>query len=276
MSNGIRLSNGQTIPPVFLGTWDIRTQDEADTAVQAAISSGYRGIDTAACYENEEEIRRGIENSGADRNDLIVTSKLWNNAHGYDKALRAFDESEARLGRIESYLIHWPGPVPGFLEAWKALERLYREKRVQIIGVSNFMVPQLSLLLEDCEIEPMINQIECHLWYSDFPLINYCQKQNIGVQAFSPLSAGNGLLGDEGLRIIAAKYGKSPAQIALRFLAQQGICPVPKSTKETRIAENIDLFDFSIRDEDMETLKKMNRLVRTNKDPLCWFDQDYK
>ena len=276
MSNGIKLNNGRTLPPVFLGTWDIRTQDQADIAVQAAILSGYRGIDTAACYENENEIYRGIENSGAHRKDLLVTSKLWNNAHGYDKALRAFDESEAKLGSIDIYLIHWPGPVSGFLETWKAFERLYREKRVHIIGVSNFMMPQLSLLLDSSEIKPMINQIECHLWYTDFLLLEYCRKQNVAVQAFSPLSAGKGLIQDERLKYIADKYGKSPAQIALRFLLQQGICPVPKSTNQTRIAENIDIFGFEIRDSDMRELEGFNRLVRTNKDPLSWFDQEYK
>lgn len=276
MSDGIKLNNGRLLPPVFLGTWDIRTQDQADRAVRAAISSGYRGIDTAACYENEVEIRRGIENCAADRKDLTLTSKLWNNAHGYDKALRAFEESEARLGSIDIYLIHWPGPVPGFLETWKALERLYREKRVQIIGVSNFMMPQLSLLLDSCEIVPMINQIECHLWYTDFPLLEFCRKHRITVQAFSPLSAGNGLIQNEELKTLAAKYQRSPAQIALRFLLQQGICPIPKSSNEIRISENINIFDFRITDGDMKDLEGLNRLVRTNKDPLSWFDQDYK
>lgn len=276
MSNGIKLNNGLVLPPVFLGTWDIRTQDQADTAVQAAMTSGYQGIDTATCYENETEIRRGIENSGADRSDLLVTSKLWNNAHGYDNALRAFDESEARLGSIDIYLIHWPGPVPGFMETWKAMEYLYREKRVKIIGVSNFMMPQLSLLLDSCEIKPMINQIECHLWYTDFLLLEFCRQHDIAVQAYSPLSAGNGLIQDERLKAVAESYGKSPAQIALRYLLQLGACPIPKSSKTTRVAENINLFDFGIRDEDMKVLKEMNRLVRTNKDPLSWFDQDYK
>ncbi len=272
----LRLSDGHQIPPVFLGTWDIRTQDQADTAIQAALSSGYGGIDSAACYENEDLIREGIEHSGFNRNQIFLTSKLWNNAHGFDNALRAFDESERRLGSIDIFLIHWPGPVHSFLETWKALERLHDEQRVKVIGVSNFMMSQLDILLRECRIRPMINQIECHLWYNDFMLLDYCQKHDIAVQAFSPLSAGTGLLHDGVLAKIAGELERTPAQIALRYLWQLGVYPVPKSTNPGRIAENTNFFDFEIPTGEMQELSRMNRLVRTNKDPLQWFDPEYK
>jgi diketogulonate reductase-like aldo/keto reductase len=272
----LNLPDGRQIPPIFLGTWDIRTQDQADIAIQAALSSGYGGIDSAACYENEDLIRQGIEHSGFDRNQVFLTSKLWNNAHGFDNALRAFDESEKRLGAIDIFLIHWPGPVHSFLETWKALERLHDEKRVKVIGVSNFMTSQLDILLRKCRIKPMINQIECHLWYNDFMLLNYCREHDIVVQAFSPLSAGTGLLRDEVLAKIAWELEKTPAQIALRYLWQLGVFPVPKSSNPGRIAENIDFFDFEIPAGDIQELSGMNRLVRTNKDPLQWFDPEYK
>ena len=272
----LRLSDGRQIPPVFLGTWDIRTQDQADTAIQAALSSGYGGIDSAACYENEDLIREGIEHSGFNRNQIFLTSKLWNNAHGLDNALRAFDESERRLGSIDIFLIHWPGPVHSFLETWKALERLHDEQRVKVIGVSNFMMSQLDILLRECRIRPMINQIECHLWYNDFMLLDYCQKHDIAVQAFSPLSAGTGLLHDGVLAKIAGELERTPAQIALRYLWQLGVYPVPKSTNPGRIAENTNFFDFEIPTGEMQELSRMNRLVRTNKDPLQWFDPEYK
>jgi diketogulonate reductase-like aldo/keto reductase len=272
----LNLPDGRQIPPVFLGTWDIRTQDQADTAIQAALSSGYGGIDSAACYENEDLIREGIERSGFERNQVFLTSKLWNNAHGFDNALRAFDESEKRLGAIDIFLIHWPGPVHSFLETWKALERLYDEQRVKVIGVSNFMMSQLDILLRECRIRPMINQIECHLWYNDFMLVDYCQKHDIAVQAFSPLSAGTGLLHDKVLAKIAGELERTPAQVALRYLWQLGVFPVPKSSNPGRIAENTDFFDFEIPADEMQQLSRMNRLVRTNKDPLQWFDPEYK
>ena len=272
----VRLNNGFEIPSLTLGTWDIRSPGQADTAISAAISSGYRGIDSAACYENERLIRSSIENCGIDRKELTVTSKLWNNAHGYDQALKAFDRSEAELGSIDLYLIHWPGPVQGFLDTWRAMERLYGEHRVKAIGVSNFMMPQLDILLDRCSIKPMVNQIECHLWYTDHPLLDYCRTRDVAVQGFSPLSAGSGLLGDASLRGIAEKLGRTPAQVALRYLLQIGVFPIPKSSNPTRIAENAKLFDFIIPDTEMSALKEMNRLVRTNKDPMSWFDPDYK
>jgi diketogulonate reductase-like aldo/keto reductase len=236
--------------------------------VRAAVKTGYRGIDTAACYENEGLIRSSIDGCGIDRNELTVTSKLWNNSHGYDKALRAFDESEKKLRSIDIYLIHWPGPVPGFLETWTALEHLYEQGRVKTIGVSNFMVPQLEILLDRCRIRPMVNQIECHLWYTDYPLIDLCRRNNIAVQAFSPLSAGSGLIRNQTLQDIAEGLNRSPAQVALRYLLQIGVIPIPKSSNPLRIAENFHIFDFRIPDSEMEVLKGMNRLVRTNKDPL--------
>ena len=272
----IKLNNGESIPPIFLGTWDIRTQEQADRAVKAAISYGYRGIDSAACYENEVVIRRGIEHSGMDRDKLFVTSKLWNNGHGYDNALRTFDETEDRLGKVDMYLIHWPGPAQSFIETWKALEKIYEEKRVKVIGVSNFMMAHLDMLLEHCRIKPMVNQFESHLWYTDYQLIKYCFDRGIVVEAFSPLTSGKGLLDDEALKRFAAKIGKTPAQVALRYLLQMGVIPLPKSDVPEHIAENIASFDFELSQEEMQTLKDMNRLQRTNKDPFSFFDPDYK
>ena len=273
---GIELSSGLRLPPVSLGTWDIRTEEQATQAVKAALDAGYRGIDTAACYENEDVIRQGLEAGAADRGNLMVTSKLWNNAHGYESALRAFDETETRLGGVDLYLIHWPGPVPSFLDTWPALEKLYSDGRVSAIGVSNFMVPQLEILLDRCRIAPMVNQIECHLWYMDRPLLSFCHRNGIAVQGFSPLGAGTGLLSDPVLEEVADRICRTPAQTALRYLLQNGISVIPKSSNPHRIATNSRLFDFAIQDNDMKRLDRMNRLVRTNKDPLHWFGQDYE
>ena len=204
------------LPKLTLGTWDIRTRHQADVAVSAAISAGYRGIDSAACYENERVIRDAVEKCGIHRGEVFLTSKLWNNAHGYDQALRAFDRSEKELGSIDMYLIHWPGPVSSFLDTWKAFERLLEEKRVGLIGVSNFMMPQLDILLANANIRPMVNQIECHLWYVDRLLLDYCRRRNILVQGYSPLAAGSGLLTDPVLLAVAARLNRTPAQVALR------------------------------------------------------------
>ena len=268
--------NGVELPDLTLGTWDIRTPAQAETAVGAAWASGYRGIDSAACYENEDVIRRAIDSCGIPRDGLTVTSKVWNDAHDEAAARAAFDASERRLGRIDIYLIHWPGPVPRFLKVWRALEELFEDGRTAGIGVSNFMVPQLEILLEHARIRPMLNQVECHLRFVDRPLLDFCRREGIAVQAFSPLGAGSGVLDDPVLREWADRLGVSPAQTALAYLRQLGIYPLPKSSNPDRIAENAGFRNVRIPDDGMAALAGRNRLVRTNKDPFGWFGQGYE
>ncbi|MGI6175877.1 MAG: aldo/keto reductase [Christensenellales bacterium] len=276
MEKTITLSNGVAMPRIFLGTWMTRDQQEADHAIQSAVDAGYRGIDTAMSYENENSIRKAIEKCGVDRDELFVTSKLWNNAHGYDDALRTFDQSEKNLGGVDMYLIHWPGQSKSFIETWKAFERIYREKRVKAIGVSNFMCAHMEILLDHCEIKPMVNQIECHVMYVNTPIIRYSQQNGMVMQAWSPLMYGKGLLEDAGLIAIAQKYGRSPAQIALRYLLQLDIVPLPKSVNPARVKENFDIFDFEITKEDMDALRAKNVLRRVGHDPFTFFPPEYR
>lgn len=271
----VTLRGGLELPPIALGTWMTRSQEEADVAVRAAVDAGYRSIDAAMSYENETAIREAVKKCGVSRDEIFLTTKLWNNAHGYDEALRTFDRSEKNMGRVDIYLIHWPGPGDGFLQTWRAMERIYKEKRVKAIGVCNFMRPHLELLMANCEIMPMIDQIECHLYLVDEPLIGFCFEHGIQVEAWSPLTYGQGLLNDPVLAGVAEKYGRSSAQIALRYLVQRGIRPLPKSSRPERIRENIALFDFELAGEDMDTLAGLNVMRRVGHDPYTFFVQEY-
>ena len=256
MNSTITLNNGIEMPRLGLGVFRVEDSEELINAVRVAIKNGYRSIDGAAIYGNEEAmgegIKQGIKEAGISREDLFITSKVWNADLGYESTIAAYEASLKRLGvdYLDLYLIHWP--VEGkYKEAWKALEYLYKEGRVKAIGVSNFQVHHLEDLLAHAEVKPVINQVELHPYLSQQKVREFCRENDIQVEAWSPLMAGNGLLENETLKEIANKYNKSSAQVVLRWDLQSQVVTIPKSTNERRLAENIDVFDFNLSDDDM-------------------------
>ncbi|MFE4714018.1 aldo/keto reductase [Paenibacillus sp. NPDC056722] len=265
------LSNGVKMPWFGLGVFQVEEGAELENAVKTAIAHGYRSVDTAAIYGNEEGvgngIRQGLEAAGISREDLFVTSKVWNADLGYESTIAAYELSLKKLGLeyLDLYLIHWP--VKGkYKEAWRALETLYKEGRVKAIGVSNFLEHQLKDLLEDAEIKPMVNQMEYHPRLTQKDLQAFCKAQGIQYEAWSPLMQGQ-LLDNPELQEIAAKYGKSIAQIILRWDLQSGVVTIPKSTKEHRIVENASVFDFELSAEDMKRIDGLDQHLRVGPDP---------
>lgn len=259
------LSNGKLMPMLGFGTWQLE-QDEARRSVLAAIEQGYRHIDTAAAYHNEEGVGQGIRESAVPREEIFLTTKLWNTEHGYDKTLRAFDESLKRLGTeyVDLYLIHWPKPLRN--ESWKALERIYKEGRAKAIGVSNFHQHHLEELIADCEIAPMVNQIEFHPYLVQEPLLTFCREHQIQYEAWSPLMRGR-MLSEPLIMELAKAYGKTPSQIILRWDLQMGVVTIPKSSSESRMQENMDIFDFELSAPDMKRILQLDRGERSGSDP---------
>ncbi|AEI46396.1 aldo/keto reductase [Paenibacillus mucilaginosus] len=265
------LNNGVTMPVLGLGVFQVEEGQELVQAVKTAIRQGYRSIDTAAIYGNEASVGQGIrealQESGLSREDLFVTSKVWNADLGYESTLAAYEASLAKLGLeyLDLYLIHWP--VAGkYKEAWRALETLYKEGRVRAIGVSNFQIHHLEDILRDAEVKPMVNQVEFHPRLTQQELLKFCCEQGIQLEAWSPLMQG-GLLEDPVLKEIAAKHGVSVAQVILRWDLQQGVVTIPKSTKAHRIAENADLFGFELTAGEMERISGLNKNQRIGPDP---------
>ncbi|SDS51861.1 Aldo/keto reductase [Paenibacillaceae bacterium GAS479] len=265
------LHNGVEMPWFGLGVFKVEEGQELENAVKTAIKHGYRSIDTAAIYENEEGVGRGIseglKEAGIAREELFVTSKVWNADLGYESTLAAYETSLKKLDLdyLDLYLIHWP--VEGkFKEAWKALETIYKEGRVKAIGVSNFHIHHLEELMKDSEIKPMVNQVEYHPRLTQKGLQDFCKDQGIQFEAWSPLMQGQ-LLDNPVLKEIADKYQKSIAQVILRWDLQNGVVTIPKSTKEHRIVENASVFDFEITKEDMERIHGLNQSLRVGPDP---------
>ncbi|GAA4715878.1 aldo/keto reductase [Brevibacillus fulvus] len=260
------LHNGVKMPWLGLGVWKVTAEGEVEHAVATAIKNGYRSIDTAAVYGNEEGVGRAIQQSGVAREDLFITTKIWNSEQGYDSTLRAFEESRKKLGLtyVDLYLIHWP--VKGkYKDTWKALEKLYKDGVVRAIGVSNFHVHHLQDLMADCEIVPMVDQVEFHPLLTQRELLQFTKENNIQMEAWSPLMQGN--LDLPLLKELAEKYQKTPAQIVLRWDLQQGVVTIPKSVKEQRIIENSDIFDFELSAEDVEKINGLNQNKRFGADP---------
>jgi diketogulonate reductase-like aldo/keto reductase len=250
-----------------LGVWKAKEGSEVENAVKAAIQTGYRSVDTAAVYQNEEGVGRAIKESGVPREELFITTKVWNADQGYESTLKAFETSRKKLGLeyVDLYLVHWP--VKGkYKETWKALEKLYKEGWVRAIGVSNFQVHHLQDVMEDCEIKPMVNQVEFHPYLTQKELLAFCKEQNIQLEAWSPLMQGEVVNVPE-IQELANKYGKTPAQIVLRWDLQHGVVTIPKSVKEHRIKENAEIFDFELTAEDMAKLDALNKNHRFGPDP---------
>ncbi|WP_415273229.1 aldo/keto reductase [Bacillus siamensis] len=265
------LHNGVEMPWFGIGVFKVEEGAELVNAVKTALVHGYRSVDTAAIYGNEEGvgegIRQGLQEAGLKREDIFVTSKVWNADLGYEETLKAFDTSLEKLGLnyLDLYLIHWP--VEGkYIDAWRALETLYRDGRIKAIGVSNFQIHHLKHLMKETEIKPMINQVEYHPRLTQKELHAFCAEQNIQLEAWSPLMQGQ-LLDHPVLQEIAEKYGKSAAQVILRWDLQNGVITIPKSTKKHRIEENANVFDFELSADDMKRIDDLNENLRVGPDP---------
>jgi diketogulonate reductase-like aldo/keto reductase len=269
------LSNGVKIPCIGFGTWQTPEGDPAFSSVKAAIAAGYRHIDTAAAYGNEESVGRGIRESGVDRKDLFITTKLWNPDHGYEPTLMAFDRSMKKLGLeyLDLYLIHWPNPKAfrsNWEEAnagtWKAFEELYDAGKIRSIGISNFQARHIDALLKTAGVKPMVNQI--HLCPGDTQegTAEYSRKQGMLLEAYSPLGVGQVLTAPE-MREFAQKYRRSVAQVCIRWSLQRGYLPLPKSVNPDRIAENARVFDFELSPEDAAAIAGLKGIGGSAKDP---------
>ena len=257
------LNNSLSIPIIGYGTWRTTNEGAADAVVEA-IKCGYRLIDTASVYENEKGIGEGLKTSSKERASIFLTSKVWNLDRGYDATMKAFEKSLSALGTdyLDLYLIHWPAnslrysdPDSINLSTWKAMTELYKEGRIKAIGVSNFLPRHLEPLME-CEVPPMVNQIEYHPGYTQPETIKYCHDNNILVEAWRPLGRGN-IFSEPTLLNIAQKHNKSVAQICLKYAIQNNVIPLPKSVTPDRIRENIDIFDFELSSSDLAAIDNM-------------------
>jgi len=269
MNNSTKLNNGLTMPLLGLGVYDMYKAD-AERAVEGALAIGYRLIDTASMYENEVEIGNAIKRSALDRKEIFLTTKLNNTDHGYDQALKAFDDSLKKLNQdyVDLYLIHWP-IKEGRAASWKALEKLYAEKRVKAIGVANYNISLLEELKSTANIIPTVNQIEFSPWLYQEDLLNYCKAADIQVQSYSPITRGL-KFSDERLVLLCNKYNRTPAQIVLNWHLQHGISTIPKSSKKERLVENFEAANFSLSSEDVKIMNSFNENFRICDDPQTY------
>lgn len=262
-----KLSNGVEMPWFGLGVYKVEEGDQVVNSVKWAIEAGYRSIDTAALYQNEEGVGQAIKESGVPREELFITTKVWNSDQGYDTTLQAFEKSLSKLGLdyVDLYLVHWP--VKGkYKDTWRALEKLHEDGKVRAIGVSNFQIHHLEDLLADAKVRPVVNQVELHPLLSQVELRNYCKEQGIQIEAWAPLAQGR-LLDNPTLQAIADKHGKSIAQVLLRWDIQSGIVTIPKSIKKERIVQNADIYDFELSAEEMKQIDDLNEDRRFGADP---------
>jgi methylglyoxal/glyoxal reductase len=266
-NSGIVLNNGVKMPLVGLGVYDMHGA-VLEKAIETAFEIGYRLIDTASMYANEREVGNACRRSAVKRENIFITTKVNNNDQGFDSTLRAFDQSlkKLNLDYVDLYLIHWP--VKGKRkDSWKALEELYKSKRVKAIGVANYLVPFLEELKSYATVLPAVNQVEFTPYVFSKPLLEYCVLHNIQLQAYSPIARGHKNK-DPKLLAIAKKYERTPAQIMLRWCVQHHISPIPKSSNKTRQQENMNIFDFSISKEDMEIMDRFSENFRVAPDPM--------
>ncbi len=269
-----QLNNGNHIPRLGFGTWE-SLEEEGYNAVTTALETGYRHIDTAAAYKNEIVVGRAIKDSGVPREEIFLTTKLWNSERGYDKTLAAFQNALVNLGTdyLDLYLIHWPANKKQYdnwkeinADTWRAFEKLFQEGKIKNIGVSNFLPHHLEALMETARILPCINQIEHHPGYMQQKTVDFCKNHDILVEAWSPLGRGN-VLKNETITGIAEKYGKTPAQICIRWNLQLDLLPLPKSVTPERIKSNFEVFDFEISEADMERISSLPEIGFTGLNP---------
>lgn len=267
--------NNVEIPVIGFGTWQIKNPEIAYNSVKHALEAGYRHIDTASIYGNEESVGRAILDSNINRNEIFLTTKLWNDAHSYDKALKAIDVSLKKLKTdyVDLYLIHWPNPIEfrnnyekSLIETWRAMEDIYKSGKAKAIGISNFKYNHIELLLDNCEIAPMVNQIRVYPGYEKKEFIESTLSHGMLVEAYSPLGTGS-LIEVEEIKEIASKYNKSVAQLLIRYSLQKGYIPLPKSQTKERIIENINVFDFNIDENDMNYISKIKDYGTSYTDP---------
>lgn len=262
----VELNNGVRMPQLGFGVYKVPDAEATDT-VLTAFEAGYRSVDTATLYRNERGVGEAVAKSGLPREELFVTTKLWNTEHGYDAALRAFDVSlrELSLDYVDLYLIHWPVPSKDlYVDTWRALEKIASDGRARAIGVSNFQVPHLKRLMKETGVTPAVNQIELHPWLQQPELRAFHEENGIATEAWSPIARGGArLTGSEVISTVARKHGKTPAQVVLRWHVEMGHVVIPKSVTPARIAENIDVFDFELDEQDIAgfaTLESGDRL----------------
>ena len=268
ISQKATLNNGVSMPWLGLGVWRSELGEETENAVKWALDAGYTHVDTASFYQNEESVGKAIKDSGRDRSDVFVTTKLWNSDQGYHSTFAALETSLEKLGMyyIDLYLIHWPkGELS--VETWRAMEEIYQKGQARSIGVSNFMVSHLKDFLPHCEIIPAVNQVELHPYLTAVELREFCKSHSIQMEAWSPIMKGE-VVNEPVVVEIGNKHGKSPAQVVLRWDLQHEIITIPKSVKQDRIEENRDIFDFVLEPNEMERIDQLNKNHRFGPDPL--------
>ncbi|WP_430510439.1 aldo/keto reductase [Gottfriedia solisilvae] len=266
-SQFITLHNGVKMPQLGFGVWRVSPEDGVD-AVRTAIEVGYRHIDTAAVYKNEEQVGEAIRQSRIAREELFITTKVWNADQGFDTTLKAYEDSLKKLGLdyVDLYLVHWP-VKDKYLETYKALEKLYDEKLVPAIGVSNFHIHHLEDIAAHRNIKPMVDQVELHPMLQQNELRDYCLKNGIAIEAWSPLMQGGEALTNPVISELAEKHGKTPAQVVLRWHLQRDVIAIPKSITPSRIQENFDVFNFELSSDDMNSIASLNASKRVGPDP---------
>ena len=269
------LSNGVQIPAIGFGTWQTPDDETGISAVKNALQYGYRHIDTAQGYQNEEAVGKAVRDSGIPREEIFITSKLNNPNHGYDKAMESFEQSLQKLGTdyLDLFLIHWPNPLQyrdtwqqTNAETWKAFEELYESGKIKAIGISNFRQHHIDELMKTAKIAPMVNQIRLCPGETQNELVAYCRERGILLEAYSPLGTGQ-IFNVPEMAAIAAKYSKTIAQVCIRWSLQNGFLPLPKSVTATRIRENLDVYDFELSSEDVKTIAGLTGCVGLSKDP---------
>lgn len=269
------LLNGVTIPSIGFGTYKLGDESETIDVIKCALKTGYRFIDTASFYGNEEGIGKGIKESGVKREDIFLSTKVWNDSHGYNKAIKSFEESMRKLDidYLDLLLVHWPTELNS--ETWRAFEDLYELGKIRAIGVSNFKIGHLEALKKTARIMPMVNEIEVHPCFSQKELVEYCNNYKIQVIGWSPIMKGQ-LLEVPLMMDLAEKYNKTIAQIALRWHIQKGIIPIPKSSHYGRMTDNIDVFNFQLSEEDIRRIDKLDRNERVSDTPSNTTYDDFK
>lgn len=266
----IKLNNGIQMPQIGFGVYKVEAGEQVENAVNVAFEAGYRAIDTASFYNNEEGVGRAIAYSGIPREELFITTKLWNDDQGFDNTLQAFEDSLEHLGLdyLDLYLIHWPKPANDKIaETWRAMEQLYEDGKVRAIGVSNFNPEHLDDLLKTAKVMPVVNQVELHPYFSQQELRKYCTDKEIAVESWGPLMQGGELLQDTTIAGIANAHGKEPAQVVLRWHIQSGLIVIPKSVTPERIQSNINIFNFELSDDEMQRIDALNQNRRVGPDP---------
>ena len=263
------LRNGVQIPYIGLGTYKASFSENMQVVVNNALEAGYRSIDAAEHYGNEDQVGAAIRNSGYPREKLFLTTKIWNTDHGYDQTMLAFEKSVRKLGTyVDMLLIHWPCPMLGlYQDTWRALQDLYAAGKVKAIGVSNFKIHHLEEIRRLGGEQPMVNQIEMHPYFIQDELLEYCRENKIQVEAWSPLLRGAGAAGDPTVTELAGKYNRSPVQIILRYLVQLGVRVLVKSSSKEHTIQNIRIFDFTLSDDDIDLMHTLNTGKRFFQDP---------